>query len=246
MRELGRGSSSSPAATAHEGVRWPTVRSLVTLEWPADQKGSVMTHRGLAAIAVALSAIGTSLVSAQNALLNPEFNTTDASWDNHGEPGVIAWNAADSRTCPGSGSVVTPCNAHTRIISDCVPYSPQAVSWGEFDLKSSVPNFNTANLRLYVEQYADAECLTDPVLNDFSEQTGALVGTTFEHYELSVDSISVFTQAVRVRVEVYDFSWCATMFGESLYFDSIYFGPANRILDHDFENEDSCPFSKTP
>lgn len=196
----------------------------------------------LAHLAMALSVTATSQSIAQNLLFNPEVNVNDDSWDNGIIPGSISWSAVDSRGCPGSGSLVLPCNAVSGITStECMPYSALPF-WVAFDIKGTEELETTADVTIRIEAFNGFECQSNVA---FVDQTfeNTQVTTTFQRFDSYFSSMPPLTQSVKLHLRV-EWSHCAVVDGDSLYFDTLYLGTADRIHAHDFENGGFCPLSE--
>lgn len=203
-----------------------------------------MQNGNFTAFALTLILAGTPPAVAQNLLPNPELNVNDDSWENGLSPGSSSWSALDSRGCPGSGSLVVPCNFFSQVTStECMPYSSLPF-WAGFDVRGTEELETVADVTVRIEAFNGSECQSNVAFVD-EEFESAEVTTTFQRFEAFFPSMPPLTQSVKLHLRV-EWTHCAVVSGELLYFDTVYLGTAEPVFAHDFENGSHCPLSRVP
>ena len=204
-----------------------------------------MVNRGISdlgrtSLFLTLCLAGASTVAAQNVIPNPEFNNDIVAWSSGSS--TASWDSVDSRGCLGSGELKVPCVFSDELQDDdCLPYSALTARIA-YNLRASADVPGSEQFGLEVEAFSDTECQTS--ILGFPVLVGQIgdVPTTNQTFE-GTQVLPVGTQSIKVGFLLSDNN-CApdTLF----YLDALYYGEAQRIFSHDFENGDACPFVKSP
>ena len=196
-----------------------------------------MRNRSLASPLLALLVALSTPVLAQNVLPNAEFNTGIAPWIS--EFAAERWDGVDSRGCPGSGAFESDCSFVDTISNgECIVYSAPA-AYVAYNLAASADVPGMEDHGFYVTMYSDTGCVTPNGFPMFVGVQNAQIGATFSTFEFQ-QGLAAGTQSVRVSFTLGEMN-CEP--GMLLFLDSPYYGEMPRILTHDFENGDVCPFT---
>ena len=199
------------------------------------------SHRPLLSVSLALGAAAASAVAAQNVIPNAEFNENIVPWVSDFSTAV--WDSGDSRGCPGSGQLEVPCVFSDALVNDtCLPYSADTARLA-FDLKASADVPGSETFGFSVEMFFDTGCQTSifgfPIFAGFDSNNITATYQTFE----STLGLNTSTQSIKVLFVLSENN-CEE--GMVFFLDTLYYGEAHRIVAHDFENEDICPFTQNP
>ena len=199
------------------------------------------SHHRLVSLFLALCCTAAaSTAAAQNVIPNAEFNENILDWDSDFSTAV--WDSADSRGCPGSGELKVPCVFSDALLNgNCLPYSAASARLA-FDLKASADVPGSETFGFAVEMFSDTDCqmsiLGFPLFAGFNSNNITATYQTFE----STQAVQPLTQSILVNFVLGDNN-CEE--GMTFFLDTLYYGEAHRILAHDFENEDVCPFTQS-
>jgi hypothetical protein len=201
------------------------------------QEAFFMRRRGLFACLLLQNLASCLPCGAQNLLTNPDLHSETAPWVSLGDP--EAWSNTDSLGCVDSGALQVPCSNQVMVENpDCRPYSGSTARIG-FQLRGST-SIDALLMGFRIYTYTNASCTSGE--SSFFGGFSTDIPATFQAFSATFN-LPAGTQGVRITFQGNVLNCPAS---SQIFIDSLYFGAAERILEHDLENGSACPMIAQP